>query len=415
MGKKSKYTHEMFKDTSVHAGWRRITQGGLERYRRLMHEPDDAVFRSKIRKSFDEVWNDKRADAVELYKRMDACFAAAKMEVPHRANDIVSDIRTLIARQYDCPGFVTPKGERLWDEFQNFLEGHTWLVKSLVEWSQAGQFVYTIAPTLSEMLVHTKLGALPCQNLQMPAEHIYVCPPRGTWEAMHLADSRMEDIWDTKKDSDTEGVLISQLHVESEQEGYPVVGLMCMRTTTTRTGPTIVANTMFKVHLEPRATLNDAIHATLTDKDRGPYNADNDVTLQKIIEYTAAVLVYATSQDADVILARNSPEYKKWTKELSRYPGGHKKRKPLLEQLARADGSGVHYLGRSLVIERHTEKEAAVKGEGTHASPRAHWRQGHFRSQPYGPRDKVQYKTIWIRPTVIGMGNPGVTRQRHLK
>ena len=40
---------------------------------------------------------------------------------------------------------------------------------------------------------------------------------------------------------------------------------------------------------------------------------------------------------------------------------------------------------------------------GSHASPRAHLRQGHWRRQPYGSRDTTQYRTIWIEPTVIGV------------
>lgn len=39
---------------------------------------------------------------------------------------------------------------------------------------------------------------------------------------------------------------------------------------------------------------------------------------------------------------------------------------------------------------------------GTHASPRAHWRRGHTRQQPYGPQRRER-KTIWIEPILIGV------------
>jgi len=40
---------------------------------------------------------------------------------------------------------------------------------------------------------------------------------------------------------------------------------------------------------------------------------------------------------------------------------------------------------------------------GTHASPRMHWRRGHFRQQAHGPQRRER-KTIWIEPMLIGAG-----------
>lgn len=38
---------------------------------------------------------------------------------------------------------------------------------------------------------------------------------------------------------------------------------------------------------------------------------------------------------------------------------------------------------------------------GTHASPRLHWRRGHYRSQPFG-QNRSQTKIIWIEPILVG-------------
>lgn len=43
----------------------------------------------------------------------------------------------------------------------------------------------------------------------------------------------------------------------------------------------------------------------------------------------------------------------------------------------------------------------STRATGTHASPRMHWRRGHYRNQPYGPKLK-EHKTIWIEPCLIG-------------
>lgn len=42
------------------------------------------------------------------------------------------------------------------------------------------------------------------------------------------------------------------------------------------------------------------------------------------------------------------------------------------------------------------------RGEGTHASPRVHWRRGHVRSQPHGPRRSLR-KPVWIEPVLVGL------------
>lgn len=48
------------------------------------------------------------------------------------------------------------------------------------------------------------------------------------------------------------------------------------------------------------------------------------------------------------------------------------------------------------------------KGSGTHASPRSHWRRGHFRNQACGPKKQL-HKLIWIEPMlIVGGGNAAV-------
>lgn len=42
-------------------------------------------------------------------------------------------------------------------------------------------------------------------------------------------------------------------------------------------------------------------------------------------------------------------------------------------------------------------------GSGTRNKPRAHLRRGHFRNQPYGPRNNPHYRVKWIYPTLVGL------------
>jgi hypothetical protein len=54
-------------------------------------------------------------------------------------------------------------------------------------------------------------------------------------------------------------------------------------------------------------------------------------------------------------------------------------------------------IGRDYHVRRHLPKG------GTHASPRLHWRRGHFRRQPCGPGFSER-KTIWLEPVLVGAG-----------
>lgn len=51
------------------------------------------------------------------------------------------------------------------------------------------------------------------------------------------------------------------------------------------------------------------------------------------------------------------------------------------------------YLGKGYYPQRE-------KSTGTHASPRMHWRRGHFRHQAYGA-GRLERKVIWLEPTLV--------------
>ncbi len=61
-----------------------------------------------------------------------------------------------------------------------------------------------------------------------------------------------------------------------------------------------------------------------------------------------------------------------------------------------------HELWSPNLIGWHYRPAQAAGAQGTHASPRLHWRRGHIRSQPHGP-GRMQRKLIWIEPMLVGM------------
>lgn len=54
-----------------------------------------------------------------------------------------------------------------------------------------------------------------------------------------------------------------------------------------------------------------------------------------------------------------------------------------------------NYIGRKYLYQKTSE----TKG-GSHQSPRAHWRRGHYRNQKFG-KELLQSKIIWIEPTLV--------------
>ena len=53
-----------------------------------------------------------------------------------------------------------------------------------------------------------------------------------------------------------------------------------------------------------------------------------------------------------------------------------------------------NWIGRTYRVQR-------ADGDGTHASPRMHWRRGHYRRQPCGAGRK-EHKIIWLEPCLVG-------------
>lgn len=58
------------------------------------------------------------------------------------------------------------------------------------------------------------------------------------------------------------------------------------------------------------------------------------------------------------------------------------------------------YIGKGYKIKKGTRGPQG----GTHASPRLHWRRGHWRIQPYGSKDLPSYRRQWIDSCLVGEG-----------
>ena len=55
-------------------------------------------------------------------------------------------------------------------------------------------------------------------------------------------------------------------------------------------------------------------------------------------------------------------------------------------------------IGENYLIKTQREPTGVSR---PHGSPVTHWRSGHWRCQPYGGKDNLAYKTIWIEPILV--------------
>jgi hypothetical protein len=78
----------------------------------------------------------------------------------------------------------------------------------------------------------------------------------------------------------------------------------------------------------------------------------------------------------------------------------------LEKRVAKKDEPVKEFWSPNVVGERYRPRVVTVKPEGgatgTHASPRYHWRRGHYRNQRHGAGNR-EVKVIWIEPVQVGL------------
>ena len=62
---------------------------------------------------------------------------------------------------------------------------------------------------------------------------------------------------------------------------------------------------------------------------------------------------------------------------------------------------GTEWFNPITVGNKYQHKSTGSSTNGDNASPRMHWRRGHFRHQQYGSRENPKYKVIWIEPMLV--------------
>jgi hypothetical protein len=283
-----------------------------------------------------------------------------------------------------------------------------------LSWVRKGRSVYLYSPILAEMLLHTKLDNLPVECLRLPYPVTEFSFPEGVippYPLFILYEEWKEDTNWGKSQAEVTGAILTEEVAEDTQRprirltflGKNSGGLMnviCEYFLYTDTGQTVAKelSDAFKKRL-PQEELENPIHNEMVQEtakrleEHGP----------RLNAFIIASVVYAVMPDADAVLSANSPEYAEWAAEVaSRKLNRHQQR----------DVSGIrgtverpnrYYLGRSIrIIDRHTSENPAQLGE-KRASPRMHWRAGHFHLYWTGPKDGGLRNSVvkFVAPVIV--------------
>lgn len=312
-------------------------------------------------------------DATDLIHCLEKVFhalAAANI-------DMDKEIKHIYMNELGSPGFTDPEGTTHRDSAARFLKGKMTMARNLELWARTGRHHYYVSATLCDMLMLTRLHNMPMSAVQAPLSAFCIVPEKEHWKTEMMQE---ENLWEYTGEHPLDSVLWT---VRRDWWGLDML----------RCSGTQIYSRRIDVVPDQYETVGELLTAT---KEEAPP-----------ISFALAVAIYITTRNADVILAEDSPEYRKWAKAIAHLPSGHKKSKNISKYLNRVSGK---YLG----INRHKLQKAAAAGGGTHASPATHWRVGHMRSQKKGPKSDPYWENIFIEPTLVGGGVAPLAKPRIL-
>lgn len=261
-------------------------------------------------------------------------------------------------------------------------------------WSLYNRPSFVLSPDLSTMLQYTKLDGLPTDGLRLPYPILVLAPPG---EDMIRLFNRAGCIFVIEEEN-------GDWHIGIQENNYKYSPLGIFKISRPGTTLNQVVETWELQEKE------DENHRQIVRRFGWEINEPEDKqTVTIALNYVAACVIYATLPDADKLLASDSPLYAQWIASLQnqRFTKRERKEHKLFENRF---NERRFYLGRTIkIINRHLIKEKDDEKTGTHASPRLHWRSGHYKRVWHGSGEDRHTEIHWIKPTLVGLPQPGIT------
>lgn len=134
--------------------------------------------------------------------------------------------------------------------------------------------------------------------------------------------------------------------------------------------------------------------------------------LLKLFKYVMNVMIYVTSQDADVKFGAASPEYRALQERAMRAEG--KKRRALFDRLKTMKADNAYILGGNIVIDRKPKTAQVDSDETEHRKQKVRSLvSGHFRLYHIGV-GRTEAVTKWIAPFWRGPEHAPLTTKAHV-
>ena len=272
-----------------------------------------------------------------------------------------------------------------------------------------GKNTFKLPPRLSEMFAHTDLDNIIVERLPpAPYMSIYIDTPESPIEFTHDLDGepvQMNGMYYV--DAVVDGVrhirniLWAAERPEAKylgQDAHLAGGLQL----DPRHDPTNLEDLMgvFEAHNSVRAD-------ELFGHDPERIERDTDALVSSLrLAFNLLLYLNADPELAEDIYAEEVARLKKKVKRGTkprRLTNSAKRAKKKLRTLSMTK---VNLVAPSMMKAARDGAEKTA-GDGDGPGRARHWVRGHWRNQPYGPRDNPEYKTIWIQPHLRGGDEDG--------
>lgn len=418
------FTHEMFRKTAIDNCLERVRHYDVPGKIKYLegYNSSGVITDDQLREITQRIYQtlDKITMSSEFYRCIDAWFLAA-LNFKTTIDEVVFNIVVRLCEQvFAYPGFIDDQRVKHIETFHKYIRGHWSLMSLIYEWISTGKFVYKLSRPLAEMLKCTKLDKIPISLVRLPQSTIYISPPRGTWpEFKVFSDTEIgQDLseWqgvDTTSFANADGVTIMEYNEPTRFWQFTVL----REDVRNESNTTIAMKAMWTLTFSdnPEETVADVIARTKLDR-KDAFTESWSKAAREILEYLLAVVIYLTVKDSDKIFAEDSPQYAAWVKELQQAKLSRKQERLLKQQLDTVTGARHCYLGGSIKIDRHAGVEPLPEEQvkGTHASPKSHWRSGHFRGVWKGPKETQHSENVWIKPVIVNLGKDTVAAKQRI-
>lgn len=264
-------------------------------------------------------------------------------------------------------------------------------------WEYEGRRVYALDPTTAFALLHTDIDDFPCAEFHLPVRSFFLRIPRELgWQfsletMMSLNGVTLMGGLSVPLDEHPEPVQeLEGFHVTADMRGAELLRLQVIIAGRSIRNPA-GDHTMW-IELPMRhSNLGEVIAQVLEPADDLAARTGYDID-RRFLKIILGSILYITSAHPELraIAPQSSGTRAKALKDPAR-AGVAKERSRY----------AITYVGGPQYGVRHEPGHVAVDAL-TRRPPAPHMRTGHYRWQPYGPRDAGLRRHIWVQPVQIG-------------